>query len=133
MAEIKNLTPHAISLCDEAGIVVRSIPASGDVARLAVKTVAAGEVDGIKLSKTVFGEPVGLPEIDVIFPYCENCHSCNPINCHVGNGNVSEIRTYLIVSQLIKTALPFRRDLLVPAEVVRNSDGNIIGCRSLGI
>jgi hypothetical protein len=41
--------------------------------------------------------------------------------------------TYYIVSQLVKSALPHRFDLLVPAEIVRNSAGIIIGCKSLGI
>ena len=39
---------------------------------------------------------------------------------------------FYIVSQLVKNALPDRTDLLVPAEVVRDGNGNIIGCKSLG-
>lgn len=32
----------------------------------------------------------------------------------------------------VKNACPVRKDLLVPAEVVRDADGNIVGCKSLG-
>lgn len=35
-----------------------------------------------------------------------------------------------IVSQIIADALPERRDLLVPADVVRGADGQVIGCKS---
>ena len=75
-------------------------------ARLRATTVPAESVDGIATSRTVFGEPEGLPE--------------------------AEAGTFFIVSQIIKSALPSRADLLVPAEVVRDKSGNIIGCRSLG-
>jgi hypothetical protein len=33
----------------------------------------------------------------------------------------------------VKSALPERIDLLVPAEMVRDKEGNIIGCQSLGV
>ncbi len=101
---IRNLTPHPI-------VVIRgeeriTIPSSG-LARLAAKTVRGGEIDGIPLSKTVFGQPEGLPD--------------------------PQDGVYLVVSQLIKSALPQRTDLLVPAEVVRDEKGNIVGCQSLGL
>ena len=103
---IKNLTPHAITIVYGRGKIVRVIESSGSV-RLASKTVSQGETDGIPLSKTVFGEPVGLPEF----------------NCD----------TLLIVSQLVKNAFPMRSDLVVPAEMVRDEKGAILGCKSLGL
>ena len=56
--EIKNLTPHAITIVDCEGKVIRAIESSGLV-RLTAKTVSQGEADGIPLSKTVFGR--GIP------------------------------------------------------------------------
>jgi hypothetical protein len=129
---IKNLTPHPITICNDAGEVIRTFQPEGLV-RLKASTVNVGKIDGVNVTKTVFGEPEGLPEADVIFPYCDNCHSCNPTNCKNGNGNVTEIGTYFIVSQLVKSALPERKDLLVPAEVIRDDKGQIIGCKSLGL
>ena len=105
--EIKNMTPHDITIVDGEGKVVRVIESSGQVIRLTVKTVRQGEFEGVPFSKTEFGKPVGLPEFD-----------CN---------------TYLIVSQLVKTACPLRHDLVVPAEVVRDEKGAILGCKSLGL
>ena len=107
MKQIYNLTPHAITIVDSEGSVLHSISSTG-LARLRVVTVPAGfSIQGIPVTKTEFGQVEGLPEFN--------------------NG------TYYIVSQLIKSAFPERKDLLVPAEVVRDSAGIILGCKSLGI
>lgn len=106
MDSIKNLTPHPIHLIGEDGQIVRTFGSDGLV-RLKADTVDAGfTVDDCKITRTVFGEPVGLPEY--------------------------RLGQFYIVSQLVKSALPNREDLLVPAEVVRDTNGNIIGCKSLG-
>lgn len=106
MIQIKNFTPHAINICNNAGEIVKVIQSEG-LARLKTVTVPIGEIDGISVTKTEFGQPEGLPDFQ------EN--------------------VFLIVSQLVKTAFPYRSDLLVPTEVVRDENGNIIGCKSLGI
>ena len=103
---IKNYTPHQINICNEAGEIVKTFDNSGLI-RLKASTENAGEIDEVPLSKTIFGEVEGLPEF--------------------------QEGTFYIVSQLVKSALPNRKDLFVPAEVVRDSSGNIIGCKSLGI
>lgn len=106
MTKIKNFTPHSIVVVGESGETLKVFQSEGLV-RLKAETIPVGEVAGIKLTATKFGEPEGLPEcIDGI---------------------------YYIVSQLVKTALPNRPDLLVPAEVVRDTNGQIIGCKSLGV
>ena len=107
MAKIVNLTPHAVTICDADGNITRTIPAGPVWARLKASTVPAGEADGIPLSRTVYGQPTGLPDM--------------------------EPGTFYVVSQLVKAALPDRGDRRVPAEVVRDDAGNIIGCRSLGV
>jgi len=107
MATVKNLTPHPITLVDAEGTVLKTFQSDGLV-RLKASTVTAGfDIDGVPVTKTVFGEADGLP--------------------------LFEQGTFLIVSQLVKSALPDRFDLVVPAEVVRDSNGAILGCRSFGI
>lgn len=103
---IINMTPHPVMIVDREGNEIKRFETAGQI-RLASQTVAGEAIEGIPTSKTVFGEAVGLPE-------------------------EPEHGKYYIVSQLVKSALPGRRDLLVPAEVVRDASGNIIGCRSLG-
>jgi hypothetical protein len=102
---IKNMTPHPIMLLDEENEVVGRFESTGLI-RLSARTERAEDIDGIATSRTVFGNPEGLPKF--------------------------KAGTFIIVSQLVRSALPERADLLVPAEVVRDKAGNIIGCRSLG-
>lgn len=102
------MTPHPITIVDDSNVVIKTIPASGNLIRLSTSTVDAGfAVDDIKVTKTVFDSPEGLPDYS--------------------------LGTFYVVSQLVKNALPNRSDLLVPAEVVRDNNGNIIGCKSLGV
>lgn len=103
---IKNFTPHPITICNNAGEVTRVIQPEGLV-RLKAVTVPAGEIDGINITRTEFGQPEGLPEF--------------------------QEGVFIVVSQLVKSALPQRSDLLVPAELVRDEKGSIIGCKSLGL
>jgi len=131
---IINLTPHPIHIVDDAGNVVHTFETSGIIARLAARTVAAEPINGIPTSRTVFGEPENLPEPQVCCNACCQTGSAAEIDfngisvcCEAGVGKV-----WLVVSQIIKSALPDRDDLLVPAEVVRDKAGTIIGCRSLG-
>lgn len=107
MAKLLNYTPHPIHVVGEDNQVIKTIESTGLI-RLKASTVDAGfEVNGVKITTTDFGEPEGLPEF--------------------------EEGVFYIVSQLVKSALPQRRDLLVPAEVVRDDKGNILGCKSLGV
>jgi len=104
--KIKNYTPHPINIVDAENNSVLSLPSEG-IVRLKASTEPAGTIAGIPVTRTVFGQPEGLPE------YSDG--------------------TFYIVSQIVKSALPQRNDLLVPAEVVRDAAGNIIGCKSLGV
>ena len=104
---IVNKTPHAVHIVDENSQVVKCYEKGDSQIRLAVKIVQDEPlVDGTPTSRTNFGEPEGLPDF--------------------------QEGTFYIVSQLVKSALPERTDLLVPAEVVRDEKGNIVGCKSLG-
>ncbi len=104
--KIINKTPHPVNIVDENGKNIATFPKADETIRLAVKTERKEPIGNIPTSVTIFGEPEGLPN------YQEG--------------------TFYIVSQLVKNALPGRDDLLTPAEVVRNDDGQIIGCKSLG-
>ena len=105
--KVVNMTPHPVHIVSPDGALIRVYPPSGDMIRLKSETVPDGALpDGTPITKTVFGAPIGLPD-------------------------ESEDTVY-IVSQIVKNACIERSDLLVPAEVLRDADGNIVGCRSLG-
>ena len=58
---IINLTPHAISLADQAGEIIAAYAPSGEVARVSTTRKVVGSVDGADIVRTVFGEVLGLP------------------------------------------------------------------------
>lgn len=103
---IINKTPHALSIMNDEGKVIKVFEKSDNPVRLSTAVITDEPICGITTTKTQFGEVQNLPDF--------------------------EEGVYYIVSQLVKSALPDRRDLLVPAELVRDENGNIIGCRSLG-
>lgn len=104
---IINKTPHPVNIVSQDGTIARVYERDATPIRLKQTVVHDAPLpDGTPTTRTVYGEPEGLP------PFVEG--------------------TFYIVSQLVKNALPHRSDLLVPAEVVRDSEGNIIGCFSLG-
>ena len=103
---IINKTPHPVIVISEDGQIVTFEPVAPAI-RISSSIKDAGEIAGIRVTKSVFGDAVNMPEqIEGVF---------------------------YIVSQMVKTAFPERKDLLVPSEVVRDNNGAVIGCKSLGI
>jgi hypothetical protein len=120
---IYNMTPHPVNIVDENGNITTIIMQCGWEVRLSTSTEVVDEVDGIPITKTVFGEPVTVKG-----------KSFNDQPNPWDNINMSKDR--FIVSQLVKTAFIgnlLYECMLVPAEVVRDANGNIIGCKSLGV
>ena len=105
--EVLNKTPHPVHIVDVDNKIIKTYPKDEKQIRLAVKVIPSDPLfDGTPTTITEFGKPEGLP------PFNE--------------------KIFYIVSQMVKDALPDRKDLLVPAEVIRDKQGNIIGCKSLG-
>lgn len=109
---IVNLTPHEIVVYDEKqeNIIAR-FPPSGQVARVEMKYHKLNlDIDnnGVPLYSAICGGTTGLPP-----------QKNGP------NGYV-----YYIVSAQVKADLEGtnRSDLLVPAQLVRDKKGNVIGC-----
>jgi hypothetical protein len=96
-----NLTRHTINEL----VTNLSIPPSGLVARLNHTTSQTTELDGIPVYSKQFGEVQNLPD--------------------------SEPNTYYIVSGIIldHAKTMGRTDCLAPAELVRNKDNQVIGCK----
>jgi hypothetical protein len=104
-----NLTPHAIHLHGAGGIT--TVPADGRVARCAtIATPAGAAFDGTPLMRRSFGA-VTMSD-GTSFPDPQE-------------------GTMFIVSALVGAALPGRDDVASPGNLVRDPDGNIIGCTDL--
>jgi hypothetical protein len=108
--KIINLTPHAVNIINADNTVI-TFPSEGN-ARCNQTTKKIGEINGIPLTETSFGEVIDLPEPNPVF------------GVHF---------TYYIVSRLVMQACPLRADLLVPNDIVRDSEGKIIGCKSFAV
>lgn len=104
--EILNLTPHPLTLVGEDGTL--TVPASGQVARLAVTRTACAPVtfDGVTLpvSRPTMGDIVGLP--------------------------APAPGVILVVSALVAEAAG-RADVMSPGELLRDTTGAVIGARGL--
>lgn len=110
MAQIVNLTPHAINIVTTEGTPILTIEPSGQLARVTTKTVVTGHiyVNGVNIpaTETQFGEVEGLPE--------------------------PQENTIYVVSQAVASRCKNRWDVRIPNESVRDDKGRIVGCRSLG-
>ena len=104
--KIMNLTPHRIDFVTADGSPLMSIEPSGIIARVSVKTETIGEVAGIPVTKSVYSDVVDLP--------------------------APQDGTIYVVSSLVAQRCVGRNDIFIPNESVRDSEGKIIGCKSLG-
>ena len=106
--KLMNLTPHSIVFVVGCSEIV--VEPSGLVARVSSKTEEIGEIvtpEGtIPVTQTVFGEVENLP--------------------------TPEDGTAYIVSSLVASRVPDRKDVFIPNQSVRDDKGRIIGCLSLG-
>lgn len=99
-----NCTPHPINLIGENNVIT-TLPKGEIIPRLSQSTKIVDVVEGVSITETIFGETKDLPDF--------------------------EEGVFWIVSRLVLSANPERKDLLVPNELVRDSEGNIVGCKSL--
>ena len=106
LIEFINLTPHNVNVVRE-GEIILVIEPSGTIARCKQETKEIGMLANIPITETVFGEVENLP--------------------------APKENTYFIVSRLVLSACKDRKDLLVPNELVRDEEGNIIGCSSFSV
>lgn len=104
--KIVNLTPHRIDFVTADGSPLMSVEPSGTIARVSVKTETIGEIAGIPVTKSVYSDVVDLP--------------------------APQEETVYVVSSLVAQRCVDRDDVFIPNESVRDSEGKIIGCKSLG-
>lgn len=114
--KIINLTPHVINILKSspgAGYEeVMNVPPSGKIARLEVSRKETANYGGVVLYESVFGEPVLTKEgQEVEFP-------------------PKEEGIIYIVSSLFRSGFD-RPDLYVPGELIRDANGQPVGCLGL--
>ena len=105
MTNILNFTPHALNVVDLDGNVT-TFPSVG-IARVATSVKALDPVCGFDVVSTTFSDVTGLPDYDP--------------------------DKYYVVSRLVLSACPDRADLLCPGELIRDADGNVVGCKGFSL
>ena len=103
-----NLTPHQVDIIKMDGTTL-SIPSSG-VIRDKQELESYRVVDGIKVGRYSYGEPIGVPE------------ALEPDTIYI----VSKLALESCRSHGIDTT-----NFLIPGELIRDETGRIIGCESL--
>jgi len=98
-----NLTPHPIVTRAPDG-TEREYPPVGPIARVIEMKDEIGKVDGVPLYRMRYGQVEGLPRP------LDGC--------------------WMVVSTLVRQALPERRDLISPGELIRDNDGRVIACKA---
>lgn len=119
---IYNMTPHPITIVGEDNNVIEVIPCSGWELRLSAQQESVKVIGDIHITKTVFGPLLSVKNRN----YNEQPNPWSNINLS---------KDLFIVSQVVKNAHKdsvLYNNLLVPTEMVR-IDGEIVGCRSLGV
>ena len=101
---IMNCTPHAINIIDSEGKEILTLEPSGICPRCSVERKKVGDINGIPINKSVFGDVYDLPS--------------------------PQPDTIYIVSRLVAEATR-REDLYIVDDAVRDENGRIIGCRAL--
>lgn len=100
-----NCTPHEINVLNDQG-TYNSFPLSGIVARCAQTETHVGYLSDMNVTSQSFGEVENLPP--------------------KRKGNI------YIVSRLVAEAMKGQRDdLYFPGPLIRDDNGNVIGCQSL--
>lgn len=102
--KLVNCTPHPINIVNENGEIL-TLPKGVVVPRLSQSSTVVDNIAGVPITETVFGKTTDLPE--------------------------EQEGVFLIVSRLVLAGNSHRKDLLVPNQLVRDAEGNILGCSSL--
>jgi len=110
MLKVINLTPHDVVIVDDSGKEIKRYLASGQVARVNTQAEPIGEIDGIQVVRTKYGDVDGLPDKQPDTVYLVS----------------------LVVAQALRGS---RTDVYVPdtgpGSVVRDDKGQIIGVKRL--
>ena len=122
MGQIRNLTPHVVIIldpaCAEYNPRTRSFDLKGDL--IVSRKIEPEQVALPRVSSTeVEMDPVdGVPVVQVQFGEVENLPD-------------AQDGVFLVVSAITANAARDRQDLLIPARMVRDAQGKILGCLAL--
>ena len=103
-----NRTEHEVTIFNTIGVNTPDMVLeqyTGEPIRVSCESRKVDTVEGIDIYENIYGEVTGLPEF--------------------------KEGVYYVVSAMVRQALPERKDLLSPGQLIRNEAGQPIGCLGL--
>ena len=103
-----NRTEHEVTIFNTIGVNTPDMVLEqyvGEPIRVSCESRKVDTVEGIDIYEVVYGEVTGLPEF--------------------------KEGVYYVVSAMVRQALPERKDLLSPGQLIRNEEGQPVGCLGL--
>ena len=103
-----NRTEHSVKIFNTIGVETPDMVLEqykGEPIRVSCESRKVDTVEGIDIYENIYGEVTGLPEF--------------------------KEGIYYVVSAMVRQALPERKDLLSPGQLIRNEAGQPIGCLGL--
>lgn len=103
-----NRTEHSVKIFNTIGVETPDMVLEqykGEPIRVSCESRKVDVIEGIDIYEVVYGEVTGLPK------YVEG--------------------VFYVVSAMVRQALPGRKDLLSPGQLIRNEQGQPIGCLGL--
>lgn len=103
-----NRTEHKVTIFNTIGVNTPDMVLEqykGEPIRVSCESRKVDTVEGIDIYENIYGEVTGLPEF--------------------------KEGVYYVVSAMVRQALPERKDLLSPGQLIRNEAGQPVGCLGL--
>lgn len=103
-----NRTEHEVKVFNTIGIETPDMVLekyAGEPIRVSCESRKVGTIEGVDIYENVYGEVTGLPEF--------------------------KEGVYYVVSAMVRQALPHRKDLLSPGQLIRSEAGQPVGCLGL--
>lgn len=103
-----NRTEHKVTIFNTIGVNTPDMVLEkyvGEPIRVSCESRKVDVVEGVDIYENIYGEVTGLPEY--------------------------EEGVYYVVSAMVRQALPHRKDLLSPGQLIRNEAGQPVGCLGL--
>lgn len=103
-----NRTEHEVKIFNVIGTIVPDMVLEqykGEPIRVSCESRKVDTVEGIDIYENIYGEVTGLPEF--------------------------KEGVFYVVSAMVRQALPERKDLLSPGQLIRNEEGQPVGCLGL--
>lgn len=128
---IINFTPHDVVLLDDKENVIHTFKPQKRPVRMKTGVKTLANFNGVPVKQVTFGE-ANLPQ-----PYKIKFNYDDALDSITSEKDIPSSKNYegkyYIVSALVATRHPERKDFLMPHDIVRDKKGVVLGCKSFAV